>query len=80
MALTEDAKKEIAEAIRIIREDRFERFARESLSKHAPKVDPIITDDPEKDGPTPPPEKDPEPEPEPTPKSRSRYWGDIFED
>lgn len=75
MALTEDAKKELKEAIRIVREDQFEQFVRGRLSQPEPE--------PKKDGPEPPPVKDdPEtkndpPEPE---KRKSSYWGEIMDD
>lgn len=84
MPLTEDAKRELQEAIRIVREDRFEKFARGYVSKNAPQKDPLIDPekDPEKDVPPPPPGKDPEtdPEKEEKPKRTSRYWGELMDE
>lgn len=84
MPLTDDAKNEIKEAIRIVREDRFEKFAREKLTtrQETPKVekqDELLT--PETDTPTPPPAKPKEelPKEEP-PKRKSAYWGEILTD
>jgi hypothetical protein len=90
MALTDDAKAEIAEAIRIIREDRFEKFVRSRQTPADPPKDPVFdpsrdpdpTPDPPKDPPVdPPPPKDPPTDPAPSdpPKGRkSAYWGEIF--
>jgi hypothetical protein len=80
--LTDAAKAEIAAAIAIVREDRFEKFARTSLGKHAPKEeqkDELIKPDAEKDKETvtPPPEK--EKEKETPPVRKSSYWGEILE-
>lgn len=72
MALTEDAKAALSDAIRIVREDRFEKHARGVLSGYvpktdAPKVDPI--------DPNNPPKTDPPNDP---PKPRARgYWGEL---
>lgn len=77
--LTDAAKKEIADAIRIVREDRFERYVRERLAKNeaAPTPDKPVTDAPV---PPPPVPADPQSEPEPpTPKKRGLYWGDAEE-
>jgi hypothetical protein len=75
--LTEAAKTEIAEAIRIVREDRFEKFVRSRTTP--PKVD----DPPKDDPPNPPPPKDdPKPTDDPKndpPKRHSSYWGEILE-
>jgi len=75
--LTEAAKAEIAEAIRIVREDRFEKFVR---SRTTP---PKVEDPPKDDGPNPPPPKDDPKDPKPTddpPATRkSSYWGEILE-
>jgi len=89
MALTDDAKTELAEAIRIVREDRFEKYVRERTPKQEPPKDPpkdptkdpLI--DPEKDPkdpPNPPPPKDP-PDPNDPPKGRkSAWWGELMDD
>lgn len=84
MALTDDAKAEIAEAIRIIREDRFEKFVREHSVRNTPqpKVEEVLQEEETgKDGPTPPPAKETEAEKETDapPKQHSRYWGEIFD-
>jgi hypothetical protein len=85
MALTDDAKAEIAAAIAIVRADRFEAHARSVMSKFTPpepKVEPkdelITTDPPEK---VVPPEKKKEPVVDtPPPGRRSSYWGEILDD
>ena len=85
MPLTDDARKELQEAIRIVREDRFEKFVRgrmKSEDKDPPQKDPLIDPekDPEKD-PTPPPGKDPEKDPEKdAPKPKSAWWGELMND
>jgi hypothetical protein len=80
--LTEAAKAEIAAAIAIVREDRFEKYVRASISRPAPadptKDDPIF--DPEKDPAVPPPPKPKDPDPEPPKGRKSAYWGEILED
>jgi hypothetical protein len=84
MALSDAAKAELRDAIRIVREDKFEAHARGVLSKFAPKepeTDPLIN--PEKDpnpdpnpNPAPPKKDDPNPEP---PKGRAKgYWGELM--
>lgn len=91
MALTDDAKAELAEAIRIVREDKFEAYARGVLGKHAPKdapKDPLLDpNDPPKDPkdgpPAPPPKDDPKNDPKndpPKEPKRSRYWGELMDD
>lgn len=90
--LTEAAKAEIAEAIRIVREDRFEKYARTALGKHTPPptveppVDELIKPDEvkaDKKTPTdpvnPPPKKE-EPEVIEPSKKKSAYWGEILSD
>lgn len=85
--LTQAAKAEIAAAIAIVREDRFEKHAREVLGKHTPPTptppptpapDPVF--DPPKDPTaTPPPPKPADPAPTDEPKGRrSAYWNEIF--
>ena len=87
--LTDAAKAEIAEAIRIVREDKFEKYVRErtpNTPKEEPKEEPkdeIIVPDPPKA--TPPPPKDPkdsDPKVDPTGENapkRSAYWGEILD-
>lgn len=87
--LTEAAKAEIAAAIRIVREDKFEQFVRSRTPEppKPPEKDPIfdpndLPKDPPKDPAVPPPPKDPKDpikDSEP-PKRRSAYWGEIFDD
>lgn len=75
--LTDAAKKEIADAIRIVREDRFEAYVRERMTKETTEPP---KNDPPKDGPTPPP---PVPQPEnpapEAPKKRGLWWGETDE-
>lgn len=79
MELSEEEKAEIREAVRIVREDRFERHAREVLGKHKsepqtePEPEPESEPEPEpvKRGNT-PPAKDPEPEP-----VKRKVWGNY---
>lgn len=94
MALTQDAKDAIADAIRIVREDRFEKFARERLSQHTtPKNDAGngANGDAQKGNGqtdvTPPPAKDSSDQsgqggqpPTDGAKPRSLYWGEIDSD
>jgi len=67
--LTDEAKAEIAEAIRIVREDRFEGFVRTRLSGPKSDTDP-------KSGDAPPPKKDDASTNQPV-KKRGLYWGDA---
>ena len=76
MPLTEDAKKELREAIRIVREDRFEAYVRQQHAK-PPATDPESKL--EKDGPNPPPEKTVEKEEVKEP-NKSAYWGELLND
>lgn len=84
MPLTPDAKAELSEAIRIVREDRFEKYARGVMGRNAPKSDPLIDPekDPEKDDPTPPapPKNDPDPEKDGPPKRKSAWWGELMDE
>lgn len=79
MPLSDDAKKELKEAIRIVREDRFETHARGVLSSFAPKDPPT---DPPKDpnNPNPPPPKDPKDPPDTPKTTKSGYWGELLND
>lgn len=78
--LTQAAQEAIAEAVRIVREDKFERFARGSIAKHsgAPTPPPTPTPTPTIDPPQPKPTDPPTPEP-PVDKPKSAYWG-VFEE
>lgn len=87
--LTEEAKKEIAAAVAIVREDKILRYIRENRNPSSngstdpdpnsdpvdPTIDPPVVD-PNK--PTPPPVKPPV-EPAKT-KKRGLYWGDQVDD
>lgn len=85
--LTDEAKAAIADAVRIVREDKMEAFLRDRLTKHTtppandpPKPqDPPANDPPKpQDGPTPPPPKpqDPPPVPPTDAPKRSLWWGE----
>lgn len=74
MPLTDDAKKELAEAIAIVREDRIDKMLRTRLA--GPKTEPPKTDP---NDPTPPPPKDDPTEPPEPPKGRG-YWGELLSD
>ena len=76
MPLTDDARKELQEAIRIVREDRFEAFVRQQHAK-PPANEPESKL--EKDGVKPPPEKEGETNTPNEPK-RSAYWGELMTD
>ena len=78
MGLTEDAKKELKEAIAIVREDRMDKFIR---SRMAPKDDPPSDPPPTNDPPNPPPPKDDPPnDPPPNPTRKSSYWGELLDE
>lgn len=84
MPLTDDARKELREAVRIVREDKFEAFVRSRVPKNDPPNDPPKDPllDPPKNDPEPPPPKDPPTDP-PTdpPKGRkSAWWGELIDD
>lgn len=86
MPLTEDARNELREAIRIVREDRFEKYVRSRLPKNDPPKDPkdpLIDDDPKdppKDPPAdPPPPKD-DPKDPPKEPRKSAWWGELMDD
>ena len=77
--LTAEAKAAIADAVRIVKEDKFYAYAKTTLGKHAnnpanPGVDPPTpkTGDPSTDPPA-PPVTDP-----PAETNKSRYWGELF--
>jgi len=91
LELSEEARAEIKEAIRIVREDRFERHAREVLGKHK-ATEPEIESESEPETPT---ESDPQPkpevavrrtgktppakDPEPVPEKQAALWGNYAE-
>lgn len=84
MALTDEAKAAIGEAIRIVREDKFEQYARTTLANHKPKEDskPPTNDGLEKpedkDKPEPPPSKETEEVVEDKAGKRvDAWWGEI---
>lgn len=86
--LTDAAKAEIAEAIRIVRADRFEKHVRDTLGKHSPAPTPPAPTPPTPTptppaptppapgGPTPPPVKEPPADPPADPPKRGLWWGD----
>jgi hypothetical protein len=81
--LTPEAKAAIADAVRIVKEDKWDKFLKERVAKHSgtPPADPPTP----KPG-DPPPPVPPTPNPPPTDppndpaKRKSAYWGDIFEE
>jgi hypothetical protein len=78
--LTDAAKKEIADAIAIVREDRFEKYVRSrhtEAPKEEPKADELIA--PEGTA-TPPPPKETPPANDPPAKKRDAWWGEILSD
>lgn len=77
MALTVDAQAAIKEAIRIVREDKFEAYVRARQTKPADPTPP--TDPPKPGDPTPPPPKPADPPKDPGPKP-SAYWGELLDD
>lgn len=81
--LTDAARQEISDAIRIVREDRFERYVRENYrpKETAPEPAPEPIREPVGEPaskPTPPPAKTPPPAPEEPP--RRRAWGLYADD
>lgn len=75
--LTDAAKAEIAEAVRIVREDKQHAMLRDIHTRTSPPSEPEPTKDPAKDpekSPTPPPAKDPVEPPEN--KKSGLWWGD----
>lgn len=63
----EEVKKEIADAVQIVREDRLESFLRKRFTP---------TNDPDNPPPTPPPSNGDNP---PATKKRGLWWGDAAE-
>lgn len=86
--LTDAAKAAIADAVRIVREDKMDKWIRDRMVKHSgtPPTDPPKPPDPPTP-PTPPTPTDPPVPPPPTPtdppkppeKRRSGYWGELDE-
>lgn len=77
MALTDEAKNELREAIRIVREDRFEQYVRTVVKPKDPPKDP--PNDPPPD-PNLPPKKEDDPPDGPPKGRRSAYWGELMDD
>lgn len=91
MPLSEDAKKELHNAIAMVREDRLEKHIRSRFA--GPAKDPLLDDDPPtpptppvdppkppKGTPAPPPPKPADPpvvDPPVDPKRKSSYWGEL---
>lgn len=73
--LSEEAKAAIAEAVKIVKEDRAEKFYRE-IREHFKSGTPPTTEPPvDPNKPVPPPVKDkPEDKPEDKPKKRGLWW------
>ena len=76
MPLTDDARRELREAIGIVREDRFEKYIRTNHFPPKAKEE----GEKEKDGPTPPPGKEEENEKVNDEPKRSAYWGELLSD
>jgi hypothetical protein len=87
--LTDEAKAEIAEAIRIVREDRFEQYVRGHVSKSSvpsttptptttptPIPTPTTTPTPIPTPTTTPPPAKPDPVEPPAQKKRGIWWGE----
>lgn len=73
MAMSDEAKAELAEAVRILKEDGIhihKTYAAFQKTLEQPPTDPAT--DPPKDGDPPPPK----PDPTPTPKKKSLWWGE----
>lgn len=87
--LTDEAKAELQAAIALIREDRFEKYARTAIKKNTPKPadppppptpQPVDPPPPKNDPPTPPPPKVDPPPTDPPPKKKRMWWGDALDD
>jgi hypothetical protein len=76
--LTDDAKKEIAEAIRIVREDKHDKMLREIHGRTVPPPDP--TPDPNNPTPPPPTGNPGDPPPEGSKEKRGLMWGRTDEE
>jgi len=76
--LTDAAKAAIADAVRIVKEDKWDRYLKDRIGKHSTTTPPVDPPNPkEGDPPTPPTPTDPPTDTPPKPKSA--YWG-VFED
>lgn len=64
----DDVKAEIAEAVRIVREDKFEAFVRSRTG----------TQTPQGSGSAPPPKQTPPEPPEPTKVKKGLWWGEAL--
>lgn len=81
MPLSEDAKKELADAIRIVREDKFEAFARAHIGTYKSSTEPSADPGKTGGGPAdPPPPKTGEDPPDPPKPPKSGYWGELLTD
>lgn len=83
--LTDAAKAEIAAAIAIVREDRFEKYVRARQAKPNtetppanPPADPPKNEPPANPPVNPPPPKDTPPDTPPPVSNYSKYWGEIL--
>jgi hypothetical protein len=75
MPLSEDAKAELAEAVRIVKEDKLYTHIKKSFT--APVIEPPNPNDPPK------PPTDPNPNPNDPPKppvKKGGYWGELLDD
>jgi hypothetical protein len=70
--LTDEAKAEIAEAVRIVREDRFEKYVRDKLGGTPPENSGTPGG--------PPPPKDPTDPANVPPKKAGIWWGDALDE
>lgn len=80
MPLTPDAKAEIAEAIRIVKEDKlWARLSRmeKGMTTPTPPTPPVPPTPP---GPNPPPPVPPTPPNDPPKTGKSAYWGELLSD
>lgn len=78
MPLSEEARKELQEAIQIVRQDKFELHVRNTLKGYArPQENPTPTPTP--DDPNVPPKKD-QPDTPPPAKKSGGYWGELLDD
>ena len=79
--LTDSAREEIAEAVRIVHEDKLAKYLRSSFRPAADPGGPPAPPEPPAPptGPTPPPVKEKPEEPVP-PRRKSVYWGDRIDD
>jgi len=78
--LTQAAKDAIADAVRIVKEDKWDAFLRDRVGKHAGQPTPTPTEPPAPTVDAPQPKTDTPPNPNTPPESgrKSAYWG-VFE-